>query len=470
MKKSELEAVIAQMAQQIAAINASLRDTAPVATAPVQTVETVAAEIQTSVPVKADKVKNGGKWTDEQKADTMAVGTIEGVISRVASHGLGLQFEGDAKTWHNVRKDGKPIFASLKKGQSVRLSLNVAGRVTGMVLDPKTSTTSTKKNGKAAVTAASLPTSAAPQVTTLDAADTVRTTKNGELKPDCTYCKGPAHHNYSCKQVTDECILRQYVAKTGNSEPDLSAPDTFVAYATWLAASYPLMVFAHNVAGFKVIGAPTTTTVSTATAPTTTPPPVVEDIDAKLENTKDKKRQRRAANTTPAAAVKAADAAPEPTVSTTTDGPVKKSADLINGQVYVGYVSKHGSTPGLFRFVGANVTGYDGNGVWVQAKPSLVPAITKLVRNDKLKIVLADMTIDGKTVTRIDKAMLLDTAAAVSGKVKGVQTSGKQDAPAPKAEPRDEAVDKAKKARRDARKAAQNKRDAAVVAGEAISA
>lgn len=167
MRKSELETLVAEMAQRLAAIDASLRESATVqslvsapapAPAPARpATQTPTVALGAHIPTRAErkaankaahaaeraaflaakqaepKAPKAAGPSEEQKSDRTAASTLEGVLARIAESRKGAVLEGSDR-WYNAAKlpgghGQEPVYEGFSVGDAVRLTLNAANRV-----------------------------------------------------------------------------------------------------------------------------------------------------------------------------------------------------------------------------------------------------------------------------------------------------------------------------------------------------
>ena len=330
----------------------------------------------------------------------------------------------DSKSWFHC---AAPIFEGIPTGTRLKLTVDSESNkvVGGEVLTP--SQAAAAKPAKA-----SKPAPVAPAPTPAPALATATDTAGSTV---CGYC-GVSRHNshYSAKQVRRECAERQFLKETATVVDD-AVPASVLTYALWLAEA-PRTVFAATVKGHEVIGGPAVTppTPPAAAAPAPILAPAAKPA-SKPATLKGGKAATVKADKAIIQAGAALVAAPAPTSATGT---------------WDGLFAQHASkTPGLFKFVTAqDMPGAKGHGNWIVATdPTVVTGVLKAVVNDRVRVTLSDATAKTPVVTAFE---ILGTAAAETGLVKGIATSGKQQAPAPKGQKADKIV----VAGRTARKAA----------------
>ena len=326
----------------------------------------------------------------------------------------------DSKSWFHC---AAPIFEGIPTGTRLKLTVDSESNkvVGGEVLTPSQAAAAKPAKASKPAPVAPAPTPAPALATTTDTAGSTV----------CGYC-GVSRHNshYSAKQVRRECAERQFLRETATVVDD-AVPASVLTYALWLAEA-PRTVFAATVKGHEVIGGPATPAPTPPTTPAAAPAAKPASKPATLKGGKAATVKADKAIIQAGAALVAA---PAPTSATST---------------WDGLFAQHASkTPGLFKFVtGQDMPGAKGHGNWIVATdPTVVTGVLKAVVNDRVRVTLSDATAKTPVVTAFE---ILGTAAQETGLVKGIATSGKQQAPAPKGQKADKIV----VAGRTARKAA----------------
>lgn len=229
------------------------------------------------------------------------------------------------------------------------------------------------------------------------AKETVRTeSKAATTEGGCEFCKGAAHRHVSTVAVQIECLNRQ--VQTAGGAPvnfkDLGTVDSLLEWMNVYVPKYAGMGAADKAA---------------------------QSTEAPKEEEKQGQQgrysgPRRRSNSAPKE---------------------KELEATVTGGTYKGFINRIGQTPEtahMVRIVSETHVGKDGNGVWFSATKELLAGRSV---GDRVSFVL-----DGrdKNLGKLIGLTLLGSVEKDTGHKEGVENSGKQQAPAPKGQPKDEVV------------------------------
>jgi hypothetical protein len=226
-------------------------------------------------------------------------------------------------------------------------------------------------------------------------------TKPATTEGGCEFCKGSAHRHVSTIAVQTECLNRQF-----NAGASFTPPETVSDLLDWVINTNPK--FAGMGAADK----------AAFTSQTEAPKETEQKQDAPKEQRRFSGRRFSG---------RRSNGAPKE----------KELEATVTGGTYKGFINRIGLMPEtahMVRIVSDIHTGDKGQGVWFSATKELLAGRSI---GDRVSFVL-----DGrdKNLGKLIGLTLLGSVESDTGHKEGVKPSGKQDAPAPKGQPKDEVV------------------------------
>jgi hypothetical protein len=237
----------------------------------------------------------------------------------------------------------------------------------------------------------------APKATETKATETKAATTEG----GCEYCGGSAHRHVERIAVQIECLNRQYKG-AGTAGANFKFPETVRELTDWVENNDPK---------FAGMGAASAASTSQTEAP--------KETEQKQDAPQQRRRYsgpRRSSN----------------------NAPKEKELDAsVTGGTFTGFITRIGMTPEtahMVQIVSAVHIGDKGKGLWFSATKELLAGRSV---GDRVSFVL-----DGrdKNLGKLIGLTLLGSIESDTGHKEGVKPSGKQDAPAPRSQPKDEVV------------------------------
>lgn len=226
----------------------------------------------------------------------------------------------------------------------------------------------------------------------------VARTESKATEGGCEFCKGAAHRHVSTIAVQAECLNRQYQA-AGYEPVNFKNPALVTDLLRWMATVN---------AKFAGMGA------ASAASTSQTEAPKEQKQDAPKEQRRYNGPRRRSSG--------------QPKAE-------EALAENLTGGTYKGFINRIGQTEQtkhMVRIISGTHNGPKGEGVWFSATPELLAGRSV---GDRVSYVL-----DGrdKNLGKLIGLTLLGSVEKDTGHKAGVENSGKQQAPAPKGQPKDE--------------------------------